>query len=278
MTSSSFSSAPSTQRLGVDGGEIGFDVAGEGPLLLLVPGMGELRSSYRHLAPLLIAAGYRVATADLRGHGDSSADFDVYGDVPTASDIAALIRHLGAPAVIVGNSMAAGAAVIVAAEHPELVSGLVLVGPFVRTPPNQSAVAALTFRMLMARPWAIAAWNAYLPTLYSGAKPADFETYRAAMIRAMRRPGYARSFRLTTRTDHGDAERSLARVTAPALVVMGSADPDFADPAAEATWIAQTLHGTSVMIEDAGHYPQSQQPQRTADATLAFLREGGERA
>jgi pimeloyl-ACP methyl ester carboxylesterase len=59
---------------------------------------------------------------------------------------------------------------------------------------------------------------------------------------------------------------------------MGSADPDFADPAAEATWIAETLHGTSVMIEDAGHYPQSQQPERTADAILAFLREGSERA
>lgn len=271
---SSFSSAPSTQHLRVEGGEIGFDVAGEGPLLLLVPGMGELRSSYRHLAPLLIARGYRVATADLRGHGDSSADFDSYGDVPTAADIAALVRHLGAPATIVGNSMAAGAAVIVAAEHPELVSGLVLVGPFVRTPPSQSAVAALMFRMLMARPWAVAAWNAYLPTLYAGAKPADFEAYRAAMIRAMRRPGYARAFRLTTRTDHGDAERSLVRVTAPALVVMGGADPDFADPAAEATWIAQTLHGESVMIDDAGHYPQSQQPERTADAILAFLREG----
>ena len=137
MNPSSFSAA-STQHLRVEGGEIGFDVAGEGPLLLLVPGMGELRSSYRHLVPFLVAAGYRVATADLRGHGDSSAGFDVYGDVPTASDIAALIRHLGAPAVIVGNSMAAGAAVIVAAEHPELVSGLVLVGPFVRTPPRSA--------------------------------------------------------------------------------------------------------------------------------------------
>ncbi|WDG18448.1 alpha/beta fold hydrolase [Microbacterium sp. Clip185] len=277
MTPSS-SSATSTQHLRVEGGEIGFDVAGKGPLLLLVPGMGELRSSYRHLAPLLVAAGYRVATADLRGHGDSSAGFDAYGDVPTASDIAALIRHLGAPAVIVGNSMAAGAAVIVAAEHPELVSGLVLVGPFVRTPPNQSAMAALMFRMLMARPWAVAAWNAYLPTLYSGQKPADFEAYRATMIRALRRPGYARAFRLTTRTDHLDAERSLARVTAPALVVMGDADPDFADPAAEATWIAETLHGTAVMVEDAGHYPQSQRPERTADAILAFLREGVDRA
>src|SRR6478735_5291149 len=122
------SSTPASQHLRVAGGEIGFDVRGEGPLLLLVPGMGELRSSYRHLAPLLLAQGYRVATADLRGHGDSSADFDDYGDVHTASDIADLIRHLGAPAVIVGNSMAAGAGVIVAAEHPELVSGLVLLG------------------------------------------------------------------------------------------------------------------------------------------------------
>jgi pimeloyl-ACP methyl ester carboxylesterase len=73
------------------------------------------------------AAGYRVARTDLRGHGDSDATFSSYGDEETAADVTALICELGGPAVIVGNSMAAGSAVLAAAQHPGLVSDLVLV-------------------------------------------------------------------------------------------------------------------------------------------------------
>jgi pimeloyl-ACP methyl ester carboxylesterase len=65
---------------------------------------------------------------DLRGHGDSDASFAEYGDEATAGDIEALIAELGGPAVIVGNSLAAGSSVLVAAQHHELASGLVLIG------------------------------------------------------------------------------------------------------------------------------------------------------
>ena len=127
-------------------GRVAYDLQGTGPLVLLVPGMGELRSTYRFLTPALVAAGYTVATTDLRGHGDSDASFPSYGDVDTAGDIVELLRELGAPAVVVGNSMAAGAAVIVAAEHPELVRGLILIGPFVRQP-ETNALQNLLFRV-----------------------------------------------------------------------------------------------------------------------------------
>ena len=52
-------------------GRIGYDVAGDGPLAVLVPGMGDLRAAYRFLSPALRDAGWRVACTDLRGHGDS---------------------------------------------------------------------------------------------------------------------------------------------------------------------------------------------------------------
>jgi pimeloyl-ACP methyl ester carboxylesterase len=255
---------------GVTSGNIAYDIQGTGPLVLLVPGMGDLRSAYRFLTPKLVAAGYTVATTDLRGHGDSDTTFSSHGTDDTASDIEALVRELGEPAVIVGNSMAAGSAVIVAAQHPDLVRGLVLVGPFVR-PPASSAFALLFFRLLMARPWVTAAWNAYLPTLYAGAKPTDFAEYRKAVVASLGRPGYARAFSLTTRADHTHASESLAAVTAPALVVMGEKDPDFTSPQAEAEWIANTLHGTAVMVPEAGHYPQSQQPEMVSSAVLDFL-------
>jgi len=252
-------------------GRIGYDVAGDGPLLVLVPGMGDLRGAYRFLAPALREAGYRVACADLRGHGDSDATFTSYGDTETAGDILALIEELGEPAVIVGNSMAAGAGVIAAAQQPELVRGLVLVGPFVRDG-AVSRIQRMEFRLAMARPWVATAWKAYLPKLYAGQKPADFAEYRDRVIASLRRPGYAKAFSsLTAHLTHDPAEARLADVTAPTLVVMGELDPDFPDPRAEADWIAQTLHGEAVMVPESGHYPQSQRPDLTNAAILAFL-------
>jgi pimeloyl-ACP methyl ester carboxylesterase len=71
---------------------------------------------------------------DLRGHGDSDATSTSYDDVAAGSDVLALIGHLGGPAVVAGNSMAARAGVWAAAERPGRVAGLALVGPFVRDP------------------------------------------------------------------------------------------------------------------------------------------------
>jgi pimeloyl-ACP methyl ester carboxylesterase len=259
-----------TNHLARPEGRIGYDVAGEGPLVVLAPGMGDLRAAYRFLAPALRDAGYRVACTDLRGHGDSDTTFSSYGDVETAADILALIEELGGPAVVVGNSMAAAAAVIAAADQPALISGLVLVGPFVRNG-QVSAVQRALLRLAMARPWAASAWKAYMPKLYAGAKPADFGDYRERVVSSLRRAGYARAFSLTTRTSHDPAEARLPDVAAPALVVMGELDPDFPDPRAEADWIARTLHAEIVMVPDAGHYPQSQQPGMTSEAVVHFL-------
>lgn len=260
-----------TQFLSTEEGRIAFDATGSGPLVVLVPGMGDLRSSYRFLVPKLVAAGYTVVTTDLRGHGESDADFGSYGDADTARDVTALVESLHRPAFVIGNSMAAGAAVLAAAARPDLVNGLVLVGPFVREPATSSALSRGFLRVLMAKAWAAMVWKSYLPKLYAGAKPADFGSYRDRVIASLRRPGYAKSFSLTTRTRHTEAASRLKDVTAPTLVVMGAKDPDFKDPRTEADWIGHALHARVVMIDDSGHYPQSQQPESTASAIIQFL-------
>jgi len=112
----------------------------------------------------------------------------------------------------------------------------------------------------------------YLPKLYAGRRPADFDEYRKKVVAALGRPGYARAFSRTTRTNHDPSTAALGAVTAPSLVVMGDRDPDFPDPAAEARWIGTALGGGVVMVGEAGHYPQSQQPEATAEAVLGFLR------
>jgi pimeloyl-ACP methyl ester carboxylesterase len=55
--------------------------------------------------------------------------------------------------------MAAGAAVYAAAVEPDLVAGLVLIGPFVRDIPI-GVVRRLAFRLALLRPWGPAAWSA----------------------------------------------------------------------------------------------------------------------
>ena len=224
--SSSVPPVQETSYLSCPEGRIGYDVAGDGSLVILVPGMGDLRAGYRFLAPGLRAAGYRVACTDLRGHGDSDTTFASYGDEETAGDVIALIEELGGPAVVVGNSMGAGAAVLAAAQQPSLVSGLVLAGPFVRNG-KTSMMQRLLLRVAMAPPWAAISWKSYLPKLYAGRRPADFSEYRDQVIASLRRPGYAKAFSRTTRTSHDPAEARLADVTAPVLVVMGDQPPTF---------------------------------------------------
>jgi pimeloyl-ACP methyl ester carboxylesterase len=251
-------------------GRIGYDVGGDGPLVVLVPGMGDLRGTYRFLAPALREGGYRIACTDLRGHGDSDTAFTSYGDIETADDVIALIEQLRGPAVIIGNSMGAGAAAFAAAQRPDLVRGLVLVGPFVRNPKGGS-LKRILHRVAMARPWAAITWKAYLPKLYAGRRPVDFDEYRALVVASIRRPRYAKAFSLTTRTDHAPVEARLAEIATPTLVVMGEQDPDFTDQHAEADWIANVMHGKVVMVPEAGHYPQSQRPDITIEAVLRFL-------
>ena len=98
----------------------------------------------------------------------------------------ALIGELGGSAVVVGNSMSAGSAVVAAAERPELVCGLVLVGPFVRDP-AVSTLRRVLLRAAMARPWAALSWKSYLPKLYAGRRAADFGSYRDQVVASLRR-------------------------------------------------------------------------------------------
>ncbi len=252
------------------GGRIAYDVSGEGPLVVCAPGMGDVRSVYRFLTPGLVAAGYRAATMDLRGHGDSDASFDEYDDVAAGSDLVALIGHLGGPAVLVGNSMGAGAATWAAAEAPDGVTGLVLIGPFVRNPPVGRA-AMLAFRLALLRPWGPAAWSAYYAAQYPGRKPPDLREHRDRLRENLRRPGHWQAFAATTHTSHAPVEARLEEVRAPALIVMGARDRDFSDPAQEASLVADRLNGEAVMVPDAGHYPQAERPDVVTPAVLDFL-------
>lgn len=89
-----------------ESGTIHAEVQGGGPLVLCVPGMGETTAAFRHLVPGLVAAGFRVASMDLRGHGASSTTFSTFDDPAAAGDVLAVLDSLGADsATLVGSSM-----------------------------------------------------------------------------------------------------------------------------------------------------------------------------
>jgi pimeloyl-ACP methyl ester carboxylesterase len=260
-----------TNFLDVPGGHLAYSDTGTGPLIIAVPGMGDLRSTYRFLAPKLVDAGYRVVTLDLRGHGESSAIWDDYSVGAVAGDILDLIRSLNAgSAHVIGNSMAAGAAAIAAAREPRAIRSLTLIDPFVRDvmPPW---LASAIFGPLLAGPWRAGLWRTLFKRAFPTHLPDDFAAEEARRDANFAEPGRFAAFRRMAIASKIESERRAAEVAAPVLVLMGSRDPDFPDPAKEAQHVADLLHGTAVMIAGAGHYPQTEMPDAVAARLVPFL-------
>jgi pimeloyl-ACP methyl ester carboxylesterase len=274
-----------TEFLDIKGGRIAYDVTGEGSLIVLSHGIGDHRQAFRFLVPELARAGFRVAAADMRGHGESSTgDWTSISRTDVADDLVALIRHLGGgPAVIVGHSLSGGAATIAAATAPELVSGIVEVGPFTRKV-QYSPGGLLRIRryrrgtLLMAGVLLLRSlkmWMGYLDLAYPE-KPADYAAYMTALRAKLSEPGRWAEFLKTGKTTPADAGAQLPHVSCPALIIMGDEDPDFADPQAEAEAIVAAMPagvGTVAMIKGAGHYPHAQRPDEVAGLITGFVRD-----
>ncbi|MGH1564412.1 alpha/beta fold hydrolase [Mumia sp. DW29H23] len=264
------------QHLTVPEGRIAYTDAGAGPLVVLVPGMGDLRATYAPVVPVLVDAGYRVVVTDLRGHGDSDTDFRSYGDEATASDLLALVEHLDAgPAVLVGSSMGGSAAVIAAADRPELVRGVAMLAGLLREPvsPPVGAVLRLAYRVLFARPWGAAVWGWYVRSMLSKGRPTPDLDGRIALLReALGDPAHLRAFRrLAVALDHRQVERRLADVRTPVLAFYGDTDPDFSDVEAELAFARETVGAEGVVLQGVGHYPHLQATDDVLALLLPFL-------
>ena len=262
-----------TRFLDLPGGRLAYEVSGpeRGPLVVCTAGMGDLRQAYRLMVQPLVAAGFRVVTMDQRGHGQSSSQWADYGSPLTGQDMLALVKHLQEPATIIGHSSSAAAAVWAAAEEPTLVSAVVLLGPFARQH-DLSAVMRLALATVTSR---AGIWSRiYYPTMYKAAKPGDFAAYVRALQANLGEPGRMAATRGAMKGQRECFGR-VAELDCPVLVVMGSRDPDFTDPAAEAAYAVELIGAhtrtDTAMIEGAGHYPHAELPDVTASAVLLFL-------
>jgi 3-oxoadipate enol-lactonase len=106
------------------------DTGGDGPVVMLLHGwMASADLNWSTAYGDLQNSGYRVLAIDHRGHARGLRPIERFRLSDCAADAAAVLRELdAAPAVVVGYSMGGAIAQLVAHEHPDVVSGLVLSG------------------------------------------------------------------------------------------------------------------------------------------------------
>lgn len=260
-----------TKFLDLPDGRLAYDDTGEGPLIICNASMLDLRSQLRFLTPLLVKAGFRVVTVDQRGMGETSAVWPEYGSTPLAHDLMALIRHLDAgPALLYGTSNGAAAGVYIAAEAPELVRGLILVAPFVRDG-KFGFTQRLTMALMSIPGLAHPLYMSYYPK-WEPKPPADFADHKAKLSANLKEPGRKGVIKGYLSMSHADAEARVDKVSAPTLVIMGTADVDWPDPVAEAKWVTERLSAELMLLDGAGHFPHTEFPEEIATAVENFAR------
>lgn len=198
---------------------------GGSPLVLLHGGMLTIDLDFGALIPAL-AQRHRVIAPELQGHG-RTADIDrEISPSASASDVVALLDHLGVDrAHVLGHSMGAAVAMQLAVEHPARVRSIVPVSVSVR-PEGLHEDLVDPSKM---------ATSTRMPTTQ------DFADFSAAYRRLSPHPEHFDEFLQSLSANQNDSrgwtDDELAAITAPVLVVNG--DRDFVT--LEHTALIQTL-------------------------------------
>jgi pimeloyl-ACP methyl ester carboxylesterase len=150
----------------VNGLRVAFRTAGEGPLALLLHGFPDTPATWRHLAPRLVAAGFRVVTPWMRGYAPTDVPADGRYDADArAADANALHDALDGDgdAVVVGHDWGADTAYAAVAAEPERWRRVVTLA----VPPEAALTHAPRHPRQLRRSWYMAAaqvpWEQWAP-------------------------------------------------------------------------------------------------------------------
>ena len=257
------------------------EVVGQGPDVILIPGLGSSREVWRATADRLKAT-HRVHLVQLAGFaGEPWSHGDGAFVQPEVDDLARYIRQAGLqkPAVI-GHSLGGFSGLVLAQQHPELVGRLMMVDSL----PFYSALFGPTATADSARPFADQA-----AAMILGADDAAYRAQQEATARALSRTPaeQARIVDWSMASDRHamaaairdvmtqDARPGLSVMTTP-VTALYAADADGGAPAemADAMWRREyaALPGVNLIrVDDSRHFIMADQPERFAERVARFL-------
>ena len=266
----------------------------DGPLLVLVHGLGGSLVNWAALAPLLTDT-CRVLAVDLIGFGFTRAGAHSTSITANQRMLARFLGEVaGGPAILVGNSMGGAITILQASRHPETVSAVVLIDPALpvqvgSTPDplvaasfGMYAVPHLGRAMLRARrrvrsPEQLAMDVLRLCCVDPGRVPSAVLEQHLEVARARR--GYpdvdkhflqaARSM-MTMLARRSSYLAAMKAIRVPVLLMHGEKDRLVAIGASRAVAAANPSWRFEV-APDVGHVPQLEVPEWTAGHILAWL-------
>ena len=267
----------------------------DGPLVLLLHGFPEFWWAWRAQLVALGEAGFRAVAPDLRGYGASDKPPRGYDAYTLSSDVAGMVRALGArDATVVGHDWGGLLAWTVATLHPGVVNRLAVLSmphpvrlreAVVRDRRQRRGLSHVAFFQLPRAPEARltrddGAGTAALLRRWGGPGFPDAETERRCR-EAVQVPGVAHCslegyrwvVRSRTRPSGLRFLRLLDRgVGVPTLQVHGALDP---------VVLPETAHGSGAwvhapyelqVLDGVGHYPHEEAPDLVAEALVAHAR------
>jgi pimeloyl-ACP methyl ester carboxylesterase len=261
-----------------------FRIAGSGPPLLLIHGIGDSSATWRTIIPAL-ARNHLVIAPDLLGHGRSAKPRADYSVAAYANGMRDLLGVLGIDRVtLVGHSLGGGVAMQFAYQFPERTERMVLVSsggagrhisPLLRAATLPGAPAVLSALRLPGARLAVNVAVALLGRLDTGLgqDAPDLKrmvdalpdaTARAAFIRTLRAAVDWRG-QVVTMLDRCYLVRAL-----PTLLVWGSRDSVL--PVGHGYQAHAAMPGSRLEIFDgAGHFPFRTDPLRFGTVLEDFL-------
>ena len=261
--------AVTTGMLDMWDGQIYYEVAGQGPAVVLIHG-GQMDSRMWDDQFAVLVQRFRTIRYDVRGFGKSPDATRPYSDV---EDLNRLLDHLSvAQASLVGLSLGGRIAIDYALSHPARVQALVLVGPGLSGYPWPAES--------MQQMWAIiekARDQGYIQAAEAWLK-------HPYMVPAMENPTLALRIRqIALENGHAwlqnpylerplkpPAAERLAEIQAPTLILLGSRDVPDIQRIVER--LGQGIPGVQkVVIEGSGHIVNMERPIEFEAAVLPFL-------
>jgi pimeloyl-ACP methyl ester carboxylesterase len=271
-----------SRRAQVDGGELHYLTAGQGPTVMLQHGYTQTSLMWKPVIPLM-AERFTVIAPDLPGFGDSAIPTDGLDMKTAAVRVHQLAQSLGVKkAKVVGHDIGLMVAYAYAAQFPSQTEKLVLMDAFL---PGVSGWEPIYnnpniwhFRFNGPTPEALVQgrertyfqyfWNDLAADRSRSLPEADREAYIAAYSRPGRMHAGWQYFVAWPETARDFAELARTKLNIPVLAIGGEKSLGEA-LGQQAKLVASDV--TVIVLKDTGHWVLEERPQKTIDALRRFL-------